>query len=141
MYLAEATLAFKLLSIVERIHKSPEKELKELGITYGNYISLVILHDQEGITQAGLSERQHKDRNVTGQTIDKLEKKHLVQRVRDGEDRRIYKLYLTDQGRRVVEDYWDIMMRGEREQLQKLTVREQEQLQELLVKMMEQAPQ
>ena len=137
MYPTEETLAFKLLLLLEVIHKTPEKELKELGITYGNYISLRMIYDEEGITQAGLAARQHKDRNVIGQVVDKLEKKKYIRRVGDENDRRIYRLYLTEDGRQAVECNWEEMLQGETKLLQRLTEDENQLLKKLLDKMLE----
>ena len=128
----QETVCFKLMVLRDAIHDHSKSRFQEIGITYGNYVTMLLIHEHPGVTQAGLAELNHKDRNVTGQTIDKLEKKQFVRRVREAQDRRAYTLYLTDEGERVVRDDWDTVVAGERQVLQKLSAEEQAQFRGLL---------
>lgn len=132
----ESTICFKLMVLRDAIHDYSKSRLQEIGITYGNYVTMLLIHENPGITQAGLADLNRKDRNVTGQTIDKLEKKQYVKRVREEQDRRAYTLYLTDDGEKVVRDYWDTVLSGEGEVLQKLSAEEQASFRTLVDKLL-----
>lgn len=130
------TLCYKLLEVYNQIHETTKSGFQELGITRENYVTMYFIGKNPGITQAELADIKRKDRNVIGKNIDKLEEKQYVQRVRGKQDRRSFSLYLTEAGEQVVRDYWDVLMKGDAEQLKKLTTEEQQVLMELLDKMM-----
>ena len=62
------------------------------------------LHAQEGITQSQLGELAYKDRHNTARILNLLEERGLVERRPDQSDRRIYRLYLTRNGRQAYEE-------------------------------------
>ena len=75
----------------------------DLGPSQFNVLNL--LGDQpEGLTQTGLSRRllMHRS-NVTG-LVDRLEARRLVERRDTPDDRRAYRVVLTDAGRQLVHD-------------------------------------
>lgn len=108
------TICFKLMLTRDKVHEYARPYFQEEGITYGNYVTLLILYENPGITQVRLSELNHKDRNVIVQTIDKFERKNYVKRVRSENDRRAYLLHLTARGEEVVRRYWDVVTEAER---------------------------
>lgn len=132
----QETICFKMMVIRDAIHDYSKKQFQELGITCGNYVTMLLIREHPGITQAGLAELNHKDRNVTGQTIDRLELKQYVRRVREAQDRRAYRLYLTDDGEKVIQDYWGTVMSGEKEILHKLSEEEETMFRTLLDKLL-----
>lgn len=137
MYSLKSTICFKLMMIRDRIQEVSKREFQKIGITYGNYVTMLLIYENPGITQAALAELNHKERSVTGQTVDKLEKKGYVRRVRDRNDRRAYTLYLSETGNHVIKKYWGLTLEGERHVLESLTKEEQEAFQKLLEKLTE----
>lgn len=129
------TICYKLIVLRDKIHEYTKNEFKEFGITYGNYVTLSIIYEHPGITQAKLAELNHKDKNVIVQTIDKLEKNQYVQRVRDEKDRRAYTLQMTPDGEAVINCSQQIVANGEKKLLQRLTEKEQQQFMALLDKL------
>jgi DNA-binding MarR family transcriptional regulator len=69
------------------------------GITLTQYFLLRHLWDDEGINQSELSERLGTTQPATVATVDSLEKRRLIKRVRSTDDRRMVRLYLTAKGR------------------------------------------
>ena len=108
------TICFKLMFIRDKIHEYAKPYFQEIGITYGNYITLLLLYENPGITQVQLSEINHKDKNVIVQTLDNLEDKNYVKREKSENHRRAYALYLTKKGEEVVEKYWNIVIDAEK---------------------------
>ena len=107
------TVCYKLMIMIDQIHNHSKKKFQEIGITYGNYVTMLFIHENPGISQASLADLNHKDRCVIGQIIDKLEEKQYVERVRVKKDRRAYTLYLTEDGEKIIEEYWNILLGGE----------------------------
>lgn len=136
MKMLKETTCYKLMVIRDMIHDYSKKDFQEIGITFGNFITMVMIYENSGVTQAGLAELNHKDRNVIGQIIDKLEKKKYVERVREENDRRAYRLYVTELGESIIEQYWDIAFNGERDLFDKITTQEQETFCDILDKLL-----
>jgi DNA-binding MarR family transcriptional regulator len=68
-------------------------------VTLTQYFVMRQLWDEEGISQATLSARLQTTQAASVPMIDGLEERGLVQRVRDGADRRVTRIYLTAEGR------------------------------------------
>ena len=125
MEMLQETLGYKLFSLFNQIQEIGKNDFKDLGITRGNYVVMYFINENAGITQAELADMTQKDRNVVTKTIDKLEEKGFVKRIRGEKDRRSFTLFLTDSGKQIVNDYWHILIDGEAELLGKLTEEEQ----------------
>jgi DNA-binding MarR family transcriptional regulator len=68
-------------------------------VTLGQYFVLRELWQHEGLTQRELSERIAIQEQSTVATIDAMEKRDLVVRVRSTQDRRKIHIHLTERGR------------------------------------------
>ncbi|WP_291570146.1 MarR family winged helix-turn-helix transcriptional regulator [Clostridium sp. UBA4548] len=69
------------------------------NITRVQWIALYYIGRNEGITQKELSEEMDLKESTVARLIDRLEKENTVQRIKDAKDRRISKLYLTEEGK------------------------------------------
>lgn len=82
------------------------KILKEQGytdITSEQFGLLYILSQKEGLYQSQIANLLVKDRPNITRMVDILEKKGFLRRAKDETNRRIMKLYITDEGRQKVE--------------------------------------
>lgn len=132
--LLKDTLSHKFINALEIIRNYPKDLLSEIGLTYGNFITLIFISENEGITQTQLAVINRKDRNVIGRHIDVLENKNFVERRRCSNDRRSYTLYLTDEGKKFVEDNETIIKDSEMNALKSLTDKEIDTLYKLMNK-------
>lgn len=82
-----------------RIKKCFFDKLQENGIniTPEQYLVLDILWDKQSLSQQNIADIIQKDKNSVTKIIDSLEKKDLVRRVMDKNDRRINKIELTEE--------------------------------------------
>jgi DNA-binding MarR family transcriptional regulator len=72
------------------------------GLTMSQLRTMLTLVRQDGLTPSALAERFHvTPSTVTGLT-DRLVRQRLISRREDPEDRRLVRIYLTPEGRRVV---------------------------------------
>jgi len=60
----EDSLGHKLITILEAMRNYTKEPLAKLGITHGHFITLLYISENEGVTQAQLSEIHRKDRNL-----------------------------------------------------------------------------
>ena len=73
---------------------------EKFDITPQQWHALNRLWKEDGISQAELAKRTFKDYTFTTRLVDYLEKQDLVVRVKDKEDRRSNKVFLTEKGKK-----------------------------------------
>jgi len=74
-----------------------------LDVTPEQWGVLLCLWREEGLTQSELADRTVKDRTTITRILDLLEKKGLAARRKDANDRRTFRIHLTEAGRRARE--------------------------------------
>ncbi len=79
--------------------KALRARLQSYGMTPGQYFFLRALWIEEGLSQRELSRRVGTTEPTTASALRLLEKKGLVRRVRNRDDRRTINIFLTDRGR------------------------------------------
>ena len=77
------------------------KEISKFGIGSGQIMFLIELYKNDGISQEELSEILNIDKATPGRAIKKLEKEELLIKVKDENDKRAYKLYLTEKSKSI----------------------------------------
>ena len=75
------------------------KEISKFGIGSGQIMFLMQLYKKDGISQEELAENLHIDKGTTCRAIKKLEEESFLIRVKDENDKRAYKLYLTEKSK------------------------------------------
>ncbi|WP_363181617.1 MarR family winged helix-turn-helix transcriptional regulator [Sphingomonas quercus] len=78
--------------------------LDRLGLTYPQYLAMVILRGEDGQTVGELGDQLFLDSSTLTPLIKRLEAAGLVTRRRDSEDERVVRVTLTDKGRAVAEE-------------------------------------
>ena len=131
------TIGYQMISLIERMLDVTKAEFQKIGITNEDYISLHYVYENPGIKQSELAKMNRKDQNVISKRIDKLEQKDLVKRVRSDNERRAFSLYVTESGNKIIQDYWQVFLKGESTVLEKLTEEEQMTLKLIFKKLME----
>lgn len=74
------------------------QNLKAEGISSSEYIYLLALYQEDGLSQDILSGRLFVDKAGTARAIKKLEEKHYVVRKKDPKDKRVNHVHITDEG-------------------------------------------
>jgi len=78
--------------------------LKAIGLTYPQYITLLILEEGDGLTVGQVSEKLEMTTSTVTPLLKRLETLGHVVRQRQKEDERKVLVFLTDVGRRVLEE-------------------------------------
>ena len=79
-----------------------DKVLKEFNLSSGSYPYLLILKEKDGINQNRISEELGYDKAMTTRTLAKLINIGYLDRIKDDDDYRANKIYLTDKGKDVI---------------------------------------
>lgn len=92
-------LCFALYATSLAMTKLYKPVLEPLGLTYPQYLVMLVLWEQDGITVSQLGERLALDSGTLTPLLKRLEGADLVQRLRDTADERRVLLRLTPAGR------------------------------------------
>lgn len=79
-----------------------DKVLKQYELSSGSYPYLLILRENEGISQSKISSELGYDKAMSARTITKLINLGYLDRKEDEFDSRAYKLYLTEKAKAVI---------------------------------------
>ena len=91
-------LCFALYACSREITKLYKPFLDKLGLTYTQYISLLVLWEKDNITVKSMGKKLHLDSGTLTPLLKKLEAMNLVKRVRDTVDERNVYVSLTPNG-------------------------------------------
>ena len=94
-------LCFALYAASLAMTKLYKPLLAPLGLTYPQYLVMLVLWQQDGITVSQLGERLALDSGTLTPLLKRLQAASLVQRVRDEADERRVRLQLTPAGRKL----------------------------------------
>ena len=97
--LLDNQLCFALYSSSHLLTKVYKPLLKELGLTYPQYLAMLALWEEDGVTVGALGERLFLDSGTLTPLLKRLEAAKLVKRERSGEDERQVFIHLTEKGR------------------------------------------
>ena len=73
--------------------------LQALGLTYPQYLAMLVLWERDGLTVGEISQHLLTDPGSLTPLLKRLESEGLLQRQRSSQDERVVQLYLTDKGR------------------------------------------
>jgi DNA-binding MarR family transcriptional regulator len=101
-------LCFAVYACAREITKFYHPLLRELGLTYTQYVTLLALWEQDHITVKQLGIRLYLDSGTLTPLLKKLEAMGLLTRVRDKADERSVIIALTEKGVQLKEKALDI---------------------------------
>lgn len=109
-------------------------ELKKYNLGSGQYIFLVNLFENNGITQEQLSDIVKIDKATTARAVAKLVKENYVFRKINTQDKRAYNLYTTDKAESLKSTLYEILDSWNKIMLDNLNSEERETLAKLIEK-------
>lgn len=97
---AHVRYGFYIEKTSKKIKQTLQRKFNALdsGITVDQWVILNTLFDERGLSQFEIAAKTYKDAPTVTRIIDLLTKKNLVKRVMDENDRRKFKIFLTDTG-------------------------------------------
>ena len=104
-------LCFPLYAAARRITGLYTPWLKPLGLTYTQYIVLLVLWEQDGISVTEIGERLMLDNGTLSPLLKRLEQAGYIERRRQRADERVVEITLTEKGRALQEQARDIPLK------------------------------
>ncbi|PQO28597.1 MarR family transcriptional regulator [Bremerella cremea] len=99
----EDSLCFNLGVAMRKISRIYAEGLSTCEVTPPQLFMLSCLECRDGQKPSELAEQVHLDASSMTGLLDRTEKSNLIRRMRDPEDRRALRIYLTEQGQETVE--------------------------------------
>ena len=101
-------LCFPLYAAARNVTGLYTPLLKPLGLTYTQYIVLLVLWERDGVSVTEIGERLMLDNGTLSPLLKKLEQAGYVARQRSGEDERVVVITLTEAGKALQEKAKDV---------------------------------
>jgi DNA-binding MarR family transcriptional regulator len=94
--------------------KLASKAFSKFGIGSGQYVFLIHLYSNDGINQECISSNLNIDKGTTARALKRLEELGYIIRVVDEEDKRAYRVFLTDKAKYIEKEFFEILAEGNR---------------------------
>lgn len=92
-------LCFAIHSTAHAIQRANKPLMDQLGLTYPQYLVMVVLWAEDGQTVGAIGERLFLESSTLTPLLKRLQAAGLIHRVRDTADERQVRIHLTEQGR------------------------------------------
>ena len=106
-------LCFPLYAAARNVTGLYTPWLKPLGLTYTQYLTMLVLWEEKQINMKTLGERLYLDSGTLTPVLKRLEEKGYITRARDASDERNLVLHVTDAGERLKDEVYAIHQRME----------------------------
>lgn len=104
----ENQICFPLYALSREVIKLYKPLLDKFDLTYTQYITMMVIWEEEKIIFKDLGQRLHLDSGTLTPVIKKLEEKGLIIRYRNNEDDRMVIVELTEKGRLLKDDILEV---------------------------------
>nr|WP_028505662.1 MarR family transcriptional regulator [Ruminococcus sp. FC2018] len=91
-------LCFPLYACAKEVVRQYRKPLEELGLTYTQYVVMMVLWEHGGMTEGELGKLVHLDSGTLAPLLKRLEKQGMINRTRPDDNERKLFISLTEQG-------------------------------------------
>ena len=99
--LLDNQLCFALYSASLAMTRVYKPLLDDIGLTYPQYLAMLVLWEKDGLMVSALGERLYLDSGTLTPLLKRLESSGLIARLRDVEDERRVHITLTSAGRKL----------------------------------------
>jgi DNA-binding MarR family transcriptional regulator len=138
-YHPDESAAYLMKRIITCMAGEIDQALEPSDLTHAQWVPLLKLHMGVVSTAAELARECALDAGAMTRTLDRLESKGLLKRVRSSQDRRVVNLELTEEGRATASQIPAVLCRVQNAFLQPLSIAEWQQLKGLLRRVLDNA--
>ena len=130
----DSYIGYMLSDVARLIRTIFDRRVRDIGLTRAQWLVLTRVYRRPGVSQTDLAEMLEIDRASAGRMIDRMERNGWIERRPDRSDRRVNRLHLTDEARKVHAAMWAIAESTVDDALAQLSANEREQYTELTAK-------
>ena len=104
----ENQLCFPLYACSKEVIRQYREPLKKLGLTYTQYVVMMVLWEDGGMTEGDLGRKIHLDSGTLAPLLKRMEKQGMINRVRPDDNERKLFISLTEKGEAMKEQTLDV---------------------------------
>lgn len=104
----ENQLCFPLYACSKEVIRQYREPLKKLGLTYTQYVVMMVLWEDGGMTEGDLGRKIHLDSGTLAPLLKRMEKQGMINRVRPDDNERKLFISLTEKGVAMKEQALDV---------------------------------
>lgn len=131
-YVCGESVASLIKHAMHAFHRTIDEKVADMDLTSMQWAPLVLLAHGRATTAAELSRCNGVETSTMTRMLDRLESKGLVTRKRNSNDRRVFDIELTEEGRRLAQKIPYLIAEGLNQHLKGFSREEFETLQALL---------
>ncbi len=94
-------LCFALYAATNAITRAYRPALGEVGLTYPQYLVMIVLWENDGLSVKEIASRLHLDSATITPLLKRLEQAKFIKRKRSKQDERIVNIFLTKRGQNI----------------------------------------
>ena len=99
--LAPYSMGYRIKLLSQLLSRKFQERLDPFGLTSFHWVVLCCLWEEDGLATSSIGEKlQQVGGTLTG-VLDRMEDRNLVRRERDQHDRRVWRIWLTDAGKKL----------------------------------------
>ena len=95
----------KISKIYEKMLTFNRKEIKKLNINPNDYNYFLTISEYPGCNQNFIARKRNVDKSYVTRIVNKYEKQNLLQKVPSESNKSAYSIYLTESGKKLVNDF------------------------------------
>ena len=101
-------LCFPLYACSKEIIRQYRKPLEKLGLTYTQYVVMMVLWEDGGMTEGDIGKKVYLDSGTLAPLLKRMEKQGIINRVRPDDNERKLFISLTEKGEAMKEQALDV---------------------------------
>jgi DNA-binding MarR family transcriptional regulator len=130
--LMDESIPLLLADVSRLMRRSFDQRARSIGVTRAQWRVLTMLVRHEGINQGGLADLIEVEPITLCRMVDRLTEASLVERRPDPNDRRVWRLFMTEKARALLSDLRLLAADLNEEAMDGISAPEQQQLRDLL---------
>ncbi|MFY0614709.1 MAG: MarR family transcriptional regulator [Hyphomicrobiaceae bacterium] len=104
----EDYIGYTMTDVARLLRTVFERRVRSLGLTRAQWVTIARLHRRPGLSQSEVADLLEIEKATAGRLIDRMEAKGWIERRADPLDRRINRLHLTSEAKRLHALIWPI---------------------------------
>ncbi len=130
--MAPYSLGYRIKLLSQVFSRKFQERLEPLGLTPFHWVVLCCLWEEDGLATCSIGEKlQQVGGTITG-VLDRMEERGLIRRERDVRDRRIWRIWLTEAGKKLQEVLPPIALEIREQAMKGIPMAEREQFSRLV---------
>lgn len=126
------------IALLNRLYdRCLQDALKAFGVAPGQFAPLVMLFEEDGLTQAELCRRINVEQPTMANTLERMERDGLIRRKADSNDRRRAHVFLTPRAKDIQAQVMEAARAVSNRAVSRLSAGEQDEMFRLLARMVE----